>query len=271
MNPYLRIIRLLNCVMSSLAIILVGIVIEGFDIIALWLPTLLGILVVFFVTGGGNVINDYYDREVDLINHPERPIPSGEIVPKNALIYSSILFFLALIFAFFINICSLLIASYAIILLLLYESSLKKEGFVGNITISILVGMLFIFGGAIYGDFPLLIIFALMAFFANLGREVIKDIEDVSGDIDRKTLPKRIGKRKSGILASIFFYIAISLSPLPYFLFSFSIYYLIVVAISDIIFIYSSIIQFKDPEKGEKNAKIAMLVGLISYLVGGLT
>ncbi len=51
-------------------------------------------------------MNDYYDREGVLINHPERPIPSGEIVPRNALIYSSILFLLALISAFFINICS---------------------------------------------------------------------------------------------------------------------------------------------------------------------
>ncbi len=57
--------------------------------------------------------------------------------------------------------------------------------------------MLFIFGCAIYGDFPLLIIFLLIAFFTNLGIEIIKDIDNISRDIDRKTSPERIGKRKT--------------------------------------------------------------------------
>ncbi len=271
MNPYLRIIRPLNCIMGSIAVLLVGLIAIGLNIVNYFLHLFFGMLVVFLITAAGNVINDYFDRESDLINHPYRPIPAGEIKPRTALIYSAVLFAMGIIIAYPINLCSFLISIFAVFLLLLYENSLKNEGFVGNVTISILVGMIFIFGGAIFGDMPLMLLLSLMAFFSNLGREVMKDVEDMAGDINRKTLPKKIGKKKSQIIAAVFIYVAISLSPLPYILFSFSIYYLIVVAIADAIFIYATLIQFKNEHLGQRWVKNGMLVGLISYLIGGLT
>ena len=36
-------------------------------------------LVVFFITGAGNAINDYFDLEIDRVNRPRRPIPSGRM------------------------------------------------------------------------------------------------------------------------------------------------------------------------------------------------
>ncbi len=271
MNPYLRILRPLNCVMASLAVLLVGIVSMGLDVFFHPIELLLGMLTVFLITSGGNVINDYYDREVDRINHPERPIPSGEISPRNAVLYASALFFLGILASYFISTCALLIASYAVFVLLLYESSLKYEGFVGNIAVSILVGMLFVFGGAIFGRLPLMTVFALMAFFSNLGREVMKDIEDMVGDINRRTLPKRIGKRNAALVAFSSVLISILLSPIPYLYFSFSIHYLLAVLVSDGIFIYAALIQFQDPHRGQKYAKLGMLLGLVAYLIGGLT
>jgi len=269
-NPYLKLIRPVNCLMASLAVILVGIIVRGYGISEYWVQTLLGVIVVFFTTAGGNTLNDYFDREVDMINHPERPIPSGKITPKNAMFYGSSLLLLSLLVSVFINSLTLLIVIIAIVLILTYEYSFKKKGFVGNVTISTLVAMLFIFGGAIYGNIPLTSIFAIMAFSSNLGREIVKDIEDMGGDIDRITLPMKIGKKYAGISASIFFLIAVALSPLPYILGFFDIYYLIAVLLSDILFIYASVIQFKDPTKGQNTAKIAMVLGLISYLIGGI-
>ncbi len=271
MNPYLKIMRPVNCVMAAIAILLVGLISSGLNSIFNWEPLVFGILTVFLVTAGGNIINDYYDRDVDKINHPERPIPAGQITPQIAVIYAAILFALAIGISYLISMCALFIASYAIFVLLLYESSLKYEGFVGNIAVSILVGMLFVFGGAIFGNIPLMSIFALMAFFANLGREIIKDIEDMVGDINRRTLPKRIGKDKAAMVSLSSIFIAILLSPIPCLCFSFSIYYLLSVLVSDGIFIYASFIQFKDPHKGQKYVKYGMLMGLLSYLIGGLT
>jgi len=270
-NAYLKLMRPINCVMASIAIILVGIIIKGYSLPNYLWDLILGMLVVFFAVAGGNALNDYYDREVDLINHPERPIPSGKIKAKNALIFGIILFLLALVLSIFINLAAFLIAVIAEGAMFLYEAKLKNRGFVGNVTISILVGLVFVFGGAIFNDILKISIFALMAFSSNLGREIVKDIEDMEGDINRVTLPKKIGPRDAGIMASIFFLLAVALSPLPYFCLGFSMYYLLTVLISDAIFIYVALIHFKDPTKGQKNAKLAMMIGLLSYLVGGLT
>ena len=43
-------------------------------------------------TGGGNAINDYFDREIDAINQPGRPIPRGAVSPRGALLFSVLLF-----------------------------------------------------------------------------------------------------------------------------------------------------------------------------------
>ncbi len=257
--------------MGSIAVFLTGLIAQGLNISNFLISLSLGMLVVFLITAAGNVINDYFDRESDLINHPERPIPAGEIRPKNALIYSVTLFVVGVILAFPINLCSFIVAILAVALLLLYENSLKNEGFAGNITISILVGMIFLFGGTIFGQLSLMSLLALMAFFSNLGREIIKDVEDMVGDINRKTLPKKIGRRKALLMAMIFIYISIALSPLPYTLFSFSVFYLYAVIFADAIFIYATIIQFKDVHMAQRWIKYGMITGLIAYLIGGLT
>jgi len=257
--------------MSMVAVFLVGVISLGYDVFSLLYALLLGMLTVFFITAAGNAVNDYYDREVDTINHPERPIPAGEVTPQSAVIYAALLFAGGIITSYFISTCALLIASYAVFILLLYESSLKYEGLEGNVAVSILVGMLFVYGGAIFGKLPLMSIFALMAFLANLGREIIKDIEDMSGDINRRTLPKRVGREKASLIAMLSIFLSVALSPIPYLFFGFSIYYILTVLISDGIFIYASLIQFKEPHAGQKYVKYGMLAGLMAYLVGGLT
>ncbi|TEU11579.1 prenyltransferase, partial [Candidatus Bathyarchaeota archaeon] len=40
---------------------------------------LLAFLTGFFMTGSAFAVNDYYDREIDAINEPGRPIPSGAV------------------------------------------------------------------------------------------------------------------------------------------------------------------------------------------------
>ena len=169
MNDYLLIMRPHNCLIGAFAVFVVSVVSVGMDIFNSTIHLIFGMLVVFTIIAGGNIINDYFDRENDAINHPERPLPSGKISCSSALSYSIIMFSLSILFAFLISNYALFIASYAIFLLVLYESPLKKEGFVGNVTISILVGMIFIFGRVIMGDIMPVIILACMAFSLNLG------------------------------------------------------------------------------------------------------
>ena len=74
MNPYIEILRPGNAIMGAIVVVLVAIIDKTFS-----LPILLATLAVFFETSAGNVINDYFDYQIDLINKPERPIPSGRI------------------------------------------------------------------------------------------------------------------------------------------------------------------------------------------------
>ena len=77
MNPYIEILRPGNAVMGAITIILIALIDRSISI-----PLVLAMLAVFFETAAGNVINDYFDYNIDLVNKPERPIPSGRISLK---------------------------------------------------------------------------------------------------------------------------------------------------------------------------------------------
>lgn len=270
MKEYLLLTRPHNCIIGAFAVFVVGIVSVGMDILSYTEPLIFGMLVVFTIIAGGNILNDYFDRENDAINHPERPLPSGKISPSIALLYSVIMFSLSMVFGFFISHYALFIASYAVIILILYESSLKKEGVIGNVAISLLVGMIFIFGGVIMDNIMPVLILACMAFCLNLGREIVKDIEDMLGDLDRKTLPMRIGKTKASIVTASLFAVSIALSPLPYFMNIFDIIYLMIVVIADVAIVYAAILILTDTSKSQLVTKIGMVVGLMAFLGGSL-
>ncbi len=272
MDPVIKMMRPINCLISSMSILIVRISLFGIDMESTeaFLLTAIGMAIVFFYTGGGNILNDYMDREVDKINHPERPIPSGEIRPRNALLLSAMLFSTATVMAFLLPFhWPQIIVVLAIILLAGYELSFKEKGFVGNISISVLTGMVFIFGGSIYGRFYLPIIMGVVAFLSSVGREIVKDIQDIKGDRDRNTFPMRVGKKIAKRTAAAFVIFAVILSPLPYILELLPLSYLLVVIAADIIFIYSlSLINVA--ERSQKFMKLAMVIALLAFLIGGI-
>ena len=95
MNPYIEILRPGNAAMAAISIILIAFIDKTFT-----LPVIFAILTVFFETSAGNVINDYFDYEIDLINKPSRPIPLGRISLKNGRNYGYFLFLLGTISGF---------------------------------------------------------------------------------------------------------------------------------------------------------------------------
>src|SRR3989344_737409 len=110
MNPYILILRPLNGIMSIIAVY-VGTLVAG----ALLVPSLnllLGMLVVFLVSGAGMIINDIFDIEIDRVNKPERPLPSGRITKKKAWAYSILLFIIGNVIAYNIGINAYIISYY---------------------------------------------------------------------------------------------------------------------------------------------------------------
>ncbi len=241
-----------------------------------FLPVLLASLVVFLFTGAGNTLNDYLDREIDRISHSERPIPRGRVRSKNALVFSGVLFGVSVVASLWLNLYCILIVLVNLAIMLAYEFKAKGLGLSGNLMISWLTASLFLFGGmAVYNDYPdilnLVLIILVLSFFATLGREISKDIQDIRGDIGRrKTLPMCIGRKKAGYVAIVCFILAVVLSPLPYIFGMFGWLYLIIVLAADAIFIYAGASLKRSPKRASNNAKLAMLVALTAFLLGGL-
>jgi len=271
MRGYIRLLRPVNAIMASLGTVIGGIVALESVKALLNYKLYIAMLAVFFILMAGNIINDYFDLEIDRINHPNRPLPSGEISKGTARNIAIIFFTIGIILSFLLyNVIQMVIVILAIALLISYEWKAKASGLIGNIIISFLVGLVFIFGSLSIRFSYIVVILALMAILANLAREIVKDVEDVKGDINRKTLPKKIGTKLSIISAAFFIFIAISLSPVPYLYFGWKGWYVGVVAIADLFFIFAAFYSFTDQSKGQSFIKLAMIMGLIAFLVGGI-
>jgi geranylgeranylglycerol-phosphate geranylgeranyltransferase len=236
------------------------------------IPLLLAMAVVFFVGAGSMPFNDYFDREVDKISHPNRPIPSGRLSPHDTLYFSIILFSLAVIFSYFINFLSFMIVLFSIGFLYCYEVLFKNQGFVGNLVVAFLSSMSFTFGGAAVGNPFASLLLSLLTFFLFTGREILKDVQDVKGDLlTRNTLPMRIGEKKAVLVGSIFLIAAILLTPLPYLLNQLGIGYLIFIILVDVLSIYAIIQNLRDIKNTERSVsliRIAAGIGVIAIILG---
>jgi geranylgeranylglycerol-phosphate geranylgeranyltransferase len=258
--------------MAALGALLAAVACAGIEGLSdFWAEVLLSMAVVFCFTAAGNSFNDYFDREVDRVAHPDRPIPRGLVSPSGALNTALALFGVAVLLSILVSIVSFFIVVTSVLVMVGYEKLLKAEGLAGNLAISWLTGALFLFGGAAVESLDLAWILAALAFLATLGREIVKDVQDIEGDRgSRITLPMRIGPKKSGVAASVAFVAAVGLSPAPYLLGLMSEWYLPAVLVADAIFIYVALIHFRNPQKGQKVAKLAMIVALLAFLIGGV-
>jgi geranylgeranylglycerol-phosphate geranylgeranyltransferase len=230
-----------------------------------------------FITGAGNAINDYFDRDIDKVNCPKRPIPSGRVEPSTALNISQAMFAIGILLVISINWECVIIAALNSLILASYAARLKRIGIAGNIAIGYLVGSAFIFGGLVIGKLQVASILAAMAALATVGRELIKDIEDMKGDRANKvvTVPLRYGTRKAAALATAFIAAAIVLAPLPRILNIsniFGLVYMWVATVSIVVFIAAAalILGAQDRATAAKASlacKVAMGIGLLAFLV----
>jgi len=237
-------------------------------------PLLLAIIVVFLVGAGSMPFNDYFDRDVDAISHPKRPIPSKRLTPRETLYFSLLLFSLAAAISLFINLICFIIILATFGFLYCYEAFFKNQGFIGNIVVAFLSSMSFTFGGIAVGNPFASFLLSLITFFLFTGRELLKDVEDVKGDLlSRKTLPMKIGEYKSVIIASLFLLVAVALSPLPYLLHQLGIWYLITIIFVDILAFYVIFQNLKDLRNTTRSVRltrIAAAIGIIGIILGAL-
>jgi len=191
-----------------------------------WLQFALMVVATLLIAAAGYWLNDQQDVEADRINKPGKNLVgivfSGQKVMKGAL-------WLTLLGVILGNGLSIWLGAYRLgffytvpaILLWLYNAKLKHWPIVGNITVSVLVGMVpmlpglhemamlneaDVMGAALFGYIAKgSVAYGVLAFGINLIRELVKDIEDMQGDdqIGSHTLPLVIGERQAKFIAII--------------------------------------------------------------------
>ncbi len=274
---FLRILRPVNSVMLGVGV-LVGVVITGGLRSSIPLEILAFAFVTgFTLTGSAMIINDYFDREIDAVNEPGRPIPSGEVKPNEAVAYSILLSVVGLVAAYLTSLPNLAIAIFSWIVMMVYSAWGKRTGFPGNLMVSTCIALPFIYGGAIAGNVSISLLFSALAFLSNTGREVTKGIVDTEGDSSRgvKTIAVVYGVDKAAYLASAFYLVASAASILPLILGLVSIWYLPFVAVTDAGLVYDTITLLRDhgreSSRRVKNQVLYwMLFGLLAFAAGTL-
>lgn len=298
MVKILNLIRWKNLVLIVLVQILIKYALfESFNI-QLTLSTIQFIFLVLatlFITAAGNIINDIYDIETDLVNKPEKVIIGKTVSEKTALNLFIILNVLGVGLGFYLS-NTIGRSGFAVIfviisaLLYIYTSYLKQTLLIGNIVVSILVAFSIIIvpvfdlipsltsaNRDLYlAIFKIALSYAVFAFMINLLREIIKDIEDINGDYkaQMKTLPILIGRDRATIFTFVLSFIPL-LAVVKYivsYLYNNTvavIYFLLFVVGPMLYFtikVYSAE-QKKDYHHLSNTLKVIMLFGVLSLLL----
>jgi len=226
----------------------------------------------------GNTFNDISDISIDKDSKPHRPIPSERISITSATK-------VAYAFTFLSALCMVvgvkftkdpypLVAIWSVAALLMYTydagPQTKRLGLIGNIAISLMVGAVIVYGAAAVSlAYTEVVIYAaVVAFFANLAREIIKDCEDMESDEGRNTLPMRIGLLNARATAYVFILASMVTLGLAHIYGPFE--YHQIVFHGPAIFIMFSLngpLYRGEDYKAQQNVRVGMLLGLLAFAV----
>ncbi len=230
--------------------------------------TLFGFLTGFLISASANISNDYFDRDVDRINLPERPLPSGRISITQLwtlfLVFTVAGLATALILSPRVFILALIVWGLAF----LYNLKLKETGFFGNLIVACCVAMTIIIGavtaGAVNG---VVLTFAALAFLFDLGEEIASDAMDVKGDKIRsqRSIATRKSKTYAVRLSGIIFLVFIALTFLPYLYGWLGFVYLLLIGITDLCLSYFIFRLFSNISTEDGRTRIRQL-----YLTWGI-
>lgn len=222
--------------------------------------------------GAGNAINDYFDREIDRINDPERPIPREAVSPRGALVLSIGLFAAAVGLSLVLPRLAIAIAVIDLVALVAYTELFKGLAGVGNVVVACLGGSTFLFGGAAVtsGSLRTVATLALLAALSTIAREIVKDVEDINGDRREglNTLPIAVGVKPALAVALVSSLVAVLASPIPYVDSTFGGAYLAVVIPADLVLLAGTIEGFRDPSAAQSHMKYGMFLAAAAFIVG---
>ncbi|RAJ27620.1 4-hydroxybenzoate polyprenyltransferase [Gelidibacter algens] len=247
------------------------------------------------IAAAGNIINDIYDIETDVINRPSKVIVGTSISEKTAYTLFIIFNVIGVLLGFYLSHLVGRSGFFAIFvgisaLLYVYTSYLKQTLLLGNIVVSVMVALSILIVGIFelipvittqnqatqLTFFKILLDYALFAFLINLVREIIKDLEDVDGDYkaSMNTIPIVIGRERASKVAFVLALVPLfgSIYYVATYLFTYEIFigYFLVAIIAPLIYIAIRTFSAKSKKHYHHISnmlKLVMLLGMLSLLL----
>jgi geranylgeranylglycerol-phosphate geranylgeranyltransferase len=271
--------RIEHGVMYGIAVLIGITLVAGLQAI-FTLPAALGFLTALFIEMGAFALNDYIDLKADIVNKREdRPLVRGALKRETAFHLSLACFLIGNVISVFISPECFIVAAAFSLLSMAYNSKLKKYSVIGNIFIGITMALPFVFGAIIAGAVnDAILVLSGIVFIVGLGREMMKDIEDMKGDKETgaRTLPLIVGPKKTTYSIVICYLMGVLLSLFPIFSFfkNKPLYMLIIVV--DLIFLLVAVNILKKYDvatlrSGRKWTLIGSALALLSFLLAGIS
>ena len=271
---HIKLLRPLNVFTSGLAMVI------GSGILGTLNDTgtlLLVMAVVMCFAGAANALNDVVDYEIDKINRPMRPLPSGFVKKRTALFISILLFSMGTLACLELPEAAKVIGIViAMPFMVLYSKYLKGMPLIGNMIVAFILGLSFLFCGAAFNNMSPMWIPMILAFGLTLVRELVKDIADMEGDqsVGLKTFPITAGIEKS-IQLSIFLSACIGMGAfIPYLYGTYGIWYGILLILGVEIPLGVVVVSLlnnpgiSSATHGARILKFSTLIGLIAIYAG---
>ena len=240
---------------------------------------LLGFAVGFFLSGTAMMTNDYWDLEVDKINHPDRPLPSGRITVNELKVLAVIFSVAGLSAAAILGLVPLVFSVIIWVLGLLYNWRYKETGLTGNMMVSFSVASTFILGGVAAGGVfnGLVWVFGGIAFFFDLAEEIAGGAMDAEGDAMRgvQSIARVRGREFALRSSALIFGVVIFLTFLPYVLGWLGSFYLVSVVVlnAGVSYLVYKLLKTSTPAEGRKILRllyISMMVFVLVFIVSSV-
>ncbi len=270
---YLKLVRPVNCAIAFVSV-LVGAGMAGQTAEA---GCILGAgLSAACIAGGGNALNDACDEAADRINRPDRPIPSRQVSKRAAVNLAVALFSIGAGLSIGLGVKAICVALTAIGGLVAYDVALKRVPVAGNVVVSGISGLALLYGGVAVGRVDATLVPAGFAFLFHLGREIVKDIEDLQGDaaVGAGSVAVVWGVRPALMMTTAVYLTLIALTPIPFWQEGYSWRYLLLVLCPvDAILLYALRSMWRDRSRQnllrlDSLLKLNMVFGLLALWVG---
>jgi len=235
----------------------------------------------FLVGAGAFALNDYYDLEIDRRNRrTDRPLVRGDISPRAAVAIFIILFSSGLACSSAVNLPCFAIALVTGALAVSYDVWVKRLKLLGNFYIAYMMAIPFVFGGVAASSVPgSTLVLAAMAYLSGFGREVMKDIMDLPGDMEAgvRSFPACVGERASRFISSGAYIAAVALSPIPFLLgpepYLMNPLYIVPVLVADSLLLFTAASLTLEGGRRLRSLRrvslAAMMLGLVGFLLAG--